>query len=439
MKSKGVIYLVAILFLIYFAPEGTYAQVLPAAKNDPCATPQNITQWVNCRVDVIAAARINQQGTSKQVELPSIADRSASLVDKTDAPDLFGLALNLAGINKGTSTSDNSNPTISTSFYGLYAALQHHDPLDPAFYLKHAGLRRASFTIGQGASESGSSNDAHPTLVGVKYLIINKRDASSSTNRTLLQDVSNRLRDATVNFAATEDEVETYIYDQLKTTLGYPRAGESEDDAVLRFGSERFDTTAKVDATLKQLTPDQQKAIDDIIVKRIGTAVELRAASQESFEKIRAKSQLSFTFQTKQRPDFGIDEYRTGLLYDVGVYQRLNLAVNATFDYDDSKVIGADKRGGRIAAEGYFHLTETKNIFTGKDPILLSSASEAKWLTGTKPIYTGQVKLTIPIFDGVSLPFSFSVANRKELINESKVKGRFGFTLDFAKLLKGLR
>jgi len=57
-------------------------------------------------------------------------------------------------------------------------------------------------------------------------------------------------------------------------------------------------------------------------------------------------------------------------------------------------------------------------------------------MSSAKPTYTGQVKLTLPLFDGVSLPLSFSVANRTELIKESEVRGRFGFTIDFAKLAK---
>jgi hypothetical protein len=66
---------------------------------------------------------------------------------------------------------------------------------------------------------------------------------------------------------------------------------------------------------------------------------------------------------------------------------------------------------------------------------MFSTSGEAKWLSGAKPNYIGQLKLTIPLFDGISLPISLSVANRSDLINEKTVKGRFGFTFDLTKLM----
>lgn len=427
-------------FILLFGVPQALSQDLPKASADPCANPQNITQWVNCRVDVIAAAQINQKGTSKQVEVPSIGDSTTSLVDQTDAPDLFGLALNLAGINNDDGTSNEPVPVISTTAFALYAATKGHDPLDPAFYLRHVGLRRLSFSLGQDSEEDGATTSAKKALLfGVKYLILNKRDASSVSNRSDLKKVSAALRDATVDFAAIEDDVEVYIYRHLKGSLGYPRVAEAEDDAMIRFVNDELSSSAKMAATLQLLTIAQQDEINQMIANKIGAAVRLRETSFEAFEKIRRRPQLSFSFQTKQRQEGGANEYRSGLLLDFGIYQRLNLAVNATFDYEDSKVVGGDKRGGRVAGEGYFHLNGERNIFSGKDPIILSFGGESKWMSSSGATHTGQVKLTFPIFDGLELPISFSVANRSELIKESKVRGRFGFTLDLAKLMKGLR
>lgn len=440
MPAKTTFRVLIVSLLICLCCAAAMSQELPSVKNEPeCTNPQNLTQWVNCRVYGIAAARINQTGTSKQVEMPSIAANTTSLVDQTEAPDLFGLALNLADLGD-EEDSNATAPTITTTAYALYAMTKRQDPLDPAFYQRHAGLRKWSFTVGRDGGKADDDTD-DATIFGFKYLIVNKRDASSMTNRTQLKNVSDAVKVAAVNFANVQNEIERYLYAQFGPARGFPDKAKDkdEDEAIVRFVREELKTPAQTQAMLGSLNEAQQKEIMEIIERRIEPAVGLQDAAMEAFEKIRRRPQLSFSFQTKQRRQDGADEYRAGLLYDVGIYQRLNFAANATFDYEDSKIVGGDKRGGRLAVESYFHLNRQREIFSGKDPITLSFQGEGKWMSGDKPTYTGQVKLTFPLFDGVSLPVSFSVANRSDLINESEVRGRFGFTFDFAKLLKGMR
>jgi hypothetical protein len=441
MRTKSAFRILLILLIICFCSATVaVSQELPSVKDEPkCTTPKDADEWLNCLVFGVAAARINQTGTSKQVETPSIAENTTSLVDQTEAPDLFGLALNLAGLNKdGNKDSNSAAPSITATAYAIYAGTKHQDPLDPAFYQRYAGLRQLSFTVGR--DNGKADNDADDAMIfGFKYLIVNKRDASNKSNRTHLTDVSNAVRVSSTNFLNLTDEVQRYLLAQFGPSLGYPTAGESPDEALNRFINERLSTADEMKAILGMLTPAHTKEIMRLVENRIDPAVNLQSTALEAFEKIRRKPQLSFTFQTKQRSKDGADEYRTGLLFDFGLYQRLNLAANATFDYENSKVIGGDKRGGRLALESYFHLNRQRNLASGKDPITLSFAGESKWMSAAKPTYTGQVKITFPIFDGISLPISFSVANRSDLIKESTVRGRFGVTFDMAKLLKGFR
>ena len=435
MRIKSPVF--AAMFFILLSSQQAWSQDLPTTPNDQCQTAIDFSAWINCRVDVIASARINQRGARKQVETPSIAESSTSLVDLTEAPDMLGAALNFAGVGSGDDDSGDSSTSITTSAYALYAAATERDPLDPAVYQKYAGLRRLSFTVGRDDPEEDGGERA--TITGFKFLILNKRDASNPSNREQLKVVSQRLRAATPNFLDVASDVQDFLYNQLGPSLGYPAGDESVVDAKIRFINEKLSNPTQTQATVRMLTVKQHDAINAIISAKIGTIVDLKDASLEAFETIRRRPQLSFSFQTKQRRRDGADEYRTGMLYDVGVYQRLNLAANATFDYEDSKVGGGDKRGGRLAVESYFHLNRQRDIFSGKDPVTLSFQGESKWMSGAKPAYTGQVKLTLPIFDGVSLPVSFLVANRTDLINESEVRGRFGFTFDLAKVLKGFK
>jgi hypothetical protein len=410
------------------------AQEMKPAAGDPCNSPADIDEWLNCKVDIIVAARMNQKGANKQVEVPSIADNTTSLVDQTEPPDLFSTALNLAALSSKTGEAEKTSFSVTTTAYALYALANKRDVLDPSFYVRHPDLRRFSFTFGRELpddEDAGSGERA--TILGFKFLAINKRDASLPRNRVRLKSVSRALRPAAVEFARMSFEVRQYLYNELAPALGLPTPATRESRVTF---DEEVLGTGRMQATLNGLNEKQLARINEIIEERVGPAVALREVSLQTFEEIRRAPQLSFNFQSKLRSEDGIDEYRGGVLFDYGLYRRINLTLNGTFDYEDSKSIGADKRGGRFAAETHFLLTPNKNLFNGKDPLVFSIAGEAKWLTEKKPTYTGQLKLTIPLVDGIEFPLSVSFANRRDLIEEKTVRGRFGFTLDFAKFLK---
>lgn len=413
------------------------AQDLKPAPADPCNAPPDFSQWINCKVDAIAAAKINQKSPNKQVELPSIADNTTSLVDQTEPPDLISTALNLAGLSSKTGETDKTSFSVTTSAYALYAMANKRDPLDPSFYMRHPDLRRFSFTLGRELPDDkdAAAND-RATIFGMKVLVINKRDASLPANRARLRAVSDSLRLATPELLKTSFELRQYLYNELAPALGLPAT--ATQASIVQFTDENLGT-GRMQATLGMLNEKQMERVNEIIESHIDSAVALKATSMEAFEKIRRKPQLAFNFQSKLRPGDGTDEYRGGLLYDFGLYQRVNLTLNATFDYDDSKKVGGDKRGGRVAGESHFLLTPGGDLFSGRDPVVFSVSGEGKWMSNAKPTYTGQFKLTIPVFDGVELPLSVSFANRRDLINEKTVRGHFGFTFDMAKLLKGFQ
>ncbi len=54
-----------------------------------------------------------------------------------------------------------------------------------------------------------------------------------------------------------------------------------------------------------------------------------------------------------------------------------------------------------------------------------------QWLTGQKPQYTFQVKLTIPLSAGIDLPIVYRYANRTALLNQTGAEARLGLC-DFA-------
>lgn len=422
-------------FFVLLSAQAASAQELKSA--NACDNSADFTAWINCKVDVIAAAKMNQTAPHKQVEIPSIADNTTSLVDQTEPPDLISTGLNLAGLSSKTGETEKTSFSVTTSAYALYSMASKRDPLDPSFYVRHPDLRRVSFTLGRELPDDKDAKDTDPaTIIGVKVLALNKRDASLASNRSRVQTVSQRLRDASPDFLKTSFEVRQFLYNELAAPLGLPAV--ATPASIVQFFDDHLSSSAQMKATLGLLSEKQMARIDEIIESRIDSAVALRDASMKAFEEIRRRPQLSLNFQSKLRPGNGTDEYRGGVLYDFGVYRRVNLTLNATFDYDDSKTIGGDKRGGRLAGETHFLLTPGDKLFTGRDPLVFSVSGEGKWMSNAKPAYTGQLKLTIPVAAGIEFPLSVSFANRRDLINEKTVRGRFGFTFDIAKLFKGL-
>ena len=429
MTIKKAIFIATIVTLALAPWSSSFGQ-----STDCTVAPKSFDAWLDCEIRNVATPIVNQRNPSRQVELPSIAENTTSLVDQTAAPDLVGLGLNLAGLNSKANGTGGPSPVVTTSAYALYSAAVQHDPLDPAFYAKHADLRRFYFTFGEDNSDEKTKGTA--LLFGTKILILNYRDASNPRNRVALSKVSARVSTLAVGTAQIADAIQRYLYEQLAPGLGFKRgATEAEENAnQFKFLQEHLNGDG-LQATLSKLTSKQRSEIKAMIAAGIESRVAFTEEVHRAVGTIRRAPQLSFTFQTKQRSDLGTDEYRAGLLFDYGLYQRVNLTINGTFDYQDSRIIGADTRGGRLAMESNFQLTPEKTIAGPNRPFVFSTAAEAKWLSGAKPTYTGQLKLSIPLFDGINLPLSISFANRTGLIKESTIRGRFGFTFDLTKLL----
>jgi hypothetical protein len=444
MPRKIILALASIVTFVAFLPTVIYAQSMSDPLKDCETRTRTYSLWVNCVTETVvrvATLEANQRHPSKQVELPSIAENTTSLVDQTSAPDLAGLALNFAGMKSQTDSTDpndnGASGTITTSAYALYAVATKNDPLNPAFYYAHPDLRRFSFTVGRDSGEDDSSNDS-ATLLGFKALIVNGREVVK--NRRRLDAIAQALDAAGPIFPTIQDAITDYLVRELAVTLGNCHQTPPAGSPAVQFLRTCL-SGAALTTTVAGLSPKQREDIAEIVANiAITTAsplLRLNETTADVIGRIRRAPQLSFTFQSKLRNNTGKDEYRTGLLFDYGVWDRFNVSVNGTFDYNDSKIIGGDTRAGRVAAEGIFQLTPNKSSFGDPRPILLSTAAEAKWANNNKSTYTGQLKLTIPIpgLTGVNFPISVSVANRSDLIDEKVVRGKFGFTIDITKLL----
>jgi hypothetical protein len=446
--------------------------------------PGSFNEWLNQQL----VAKINQRSNTKQTETTSQSDASTSLVDQSSATDLISAALNLAGLSNSSSDSSTStSPSVTASAYSVYALFKGQDPLNAKFYDEHAGWRRLSFTLGSdsGIGTSSTSSAQRATIAGMKVLVINKRDLSINPRKpnNSVEGIFGALQAATTAFGQISTEVALYLirnptvrtaiveptWEQfLEQELQLAKPDNKEqiqvlidnlhDDKTGSFGhlfmadpsqwtreerkyfSEEFQNKHFLSgfSDLVNLIGDTgSHDIDEIINRRLDTFPSLDRSIQSKIEQIRRAPQFSLAFTSTTRPGSGANEYVAETIFDYGIANRINLTLNNTFNYKDTKVLGGISRGSKFVGDLQFQLTPEKR-FSGRGPVTFDIGTEGDWMTKVKPTYKGQIKVKIPITDGIDLPVSVTVANRTDLIDERDVVGKVGFTFDTAKLFSFL-
>lgn len=262
--------------------------------------------------------------------------------------------------------------------------------------------------------------------------------------------------------ALAEDEVPKKIaiqetrLQQINDMLKYMAnpANRTLDPNLFVLGSNNLPTPSwtfeenayQVEFLNQYLGPDYRKNVGEEIANAIDQFVDqqltqgellafrnLDESARAAVERIRRAPQLALDFQTKQRR-IGIDEYLGTLVFDYGVADRINLTLNGSYNYLDSKLIGGDLRGFKFAGQLKFQLNG-ENLL-GKKPLFFDISTSGSWMNNVDALYKAQGKLTIPIADGIEFPVSVTWANRTSLIDEKEVRGQFGFTLDTARLMR---
>jgi len=412
-----------------------------------------------------------------------------------------GLSLaGLSGTNNN-STNSNS-VSVTTSAYALYAAAQGADPLNPGFYNRNAGWRKLSLTLGYEDEKLKTGATQRAQIFGAKYLIIDKRDPSRERHKADFKTIGDNLEKAAVAFGNLDEKVSYYfatnrtvkekilipqfrvflnerltsLQSQIPTKESEKQRIQADKDRItsllprvdsgrlfilnsngvppnrgesgewtreeLEFYTVNFrnpylgpDYRAKLKEAVGQQVLDD---LDGFISKQLTDTKafeDLSDATREALERIRRAPQFSFYFLTKQRPE-GDDEYTGETIFDYGVANRINLTLNGNYVYKNSKIIGGDTRGAKFSGQFRFQMTPEK--LTGRNPLFLSVSGDGEAFSGRKPAFHAQAKLTIPILNGLDLPFSVTYANQKGLIKENKIKGQFGFSIDTSRLLQAL-
>jgi hypothetical protein len=406
-----------------------YLPVQAQAQADPCKEKgdrQGFALWFPCRMEQIVAAKISQRNIIKQSETPNITGNSTALVDTSSAADFVGVGLNLAGLTSNSSDIKSTALSVTVSAYAFKASAARKDPLDPAFYNANRDWRKLSFTIGFDYPEGMEGNpNAKATIFGMKYLPLDRRDASHPQNRDLIKGVSDAVGISAVAINRILPRVVSYLFNLAKSS------GKLAPETTAQTFENGFNNPAFWQNTVYPLIgPKQLSDIDEIIAEEAGPLTEVKESAIKAAETIRKSDQIAFQYLTRQRSNNMPDEHKLESIFDLGISGRGNLTFNAAFDYIDNKM-AEDIKGGSFATALQYQLT--RDQLEGRLPWLLTFAADGKWMTHLTPTYKAQAKLTIPLAEGMEIPLSVTVANRTELIKESNIKGKIGFTFDVSR------
>ncbi len=425
----------------------------------PCigqSVPSNFSEWLNQLVQAaLDKAKVleNGKGSSRQKETPSGDDRSVSLVDQSSSTDFLSTAVqlvpvsNISGLAAGQQTGSmadasrqgSGSGSVTVTGYSLLAALSKRSLTDPTFYKEHTNARRVSFTLGTAASDVATDGTSKVgTIVGLKLAVINGRDLYSTTGRMAATEVQRANTARTQIANALFDRMQRLIFEACQPD-GHCELGKPPIDQVLyvaaftnfwiRFNDHMNDL---------MLSAALLKEIDSLVQQALPGYESYQKLVQEVYDKVRNGRQLAISYQVVKRPDNGNNDHRAEASFDYGLTDRITWTWNASFDYKDRKQL-PDSRGGRIATEFKGNVTPESLIPLGRAPVTLSFSGEAKWMEMTKPQYTFQAKLSIPLGTGLDLPIAYRFANRRVQIGQNDSEARLGLTVDVGRLVQLLK
>jgi hypothetical protein len=425
------------------------AEWAPEASKDPTWDFYR-NNFLSSEYDAVAAAAaaVNEASTSRQTEAPALATNSTSLLDRSAAPDLLGLALNLAGLSGAFESDDEEGDAnsiaIVTTAYAIQSAITAQDPLDSHRYCDETSrrLRRASINAAYDSvddeNESSDGDVDHATTVGFKYTIVDRRDACE-------YDLDpQKLVDAGIAGDAAVTQINFEVCRQL---------GEMTTDGMTcaRFLNKQW---ASNRAAFERVNADR---LVEIAKLHSTENTALRFAIDEAIERVRTAPQVAVNFNARlEEGDATTNVYSAKLVWEWGPNERWSFIGNLGGEYDDRRqdktaTVDTDDGYGAVAALQFEYKIDRTvlNLLRRKQPgvdtaeTIEMAQMPIRWITGAKgewrseveDTYSVQTKLVIPITSGLELPISITYASSSELIEEDEIRGQVGFTLDTSKLL----
>jgi hypothetical protein len=395
------------------------------------------------RAQYVVAAE--DESVDTQVSSDASSSGSTSLVTQGSVPAILGFAVDNGGLLKST---NGSTITFRGNVAGLAKAfsgkgfISGYDEDSPAARF----LRRAAFSFSFDASRGDqpgvfTGNKQQISNYSLHLDLYNKRDPRDARYR---EDWKKFLSGVSESLSGQIQSSFSVLYNPSTRTWNDPALQSWYvliDQNLRNAKAEQVETIfldqlAKAPKNLSDTTLTELRSFD----KRFKAWLDER---EIILDKIAKAPIVSFEY-INDRPLNSATLSKFNLIAELGFGPRLDLSFNGALTMFNKKpsTPGVNRvRDFQFATQfdvpfGEIGLGIGKPVlsFAGRYERLMADATTTAGTTvpntqGT--IGVGQVKLVIPIKNsGVRIPFSFSFANRTELIREREVRGNFGFTFD---------
>ena len=380
---------------------------------------QDLNSWLNARIDSVVAVRVSVRSSSKQPLIPVGSASDANLVDRANMPDISGVSIKLPNEPASTSDTHGAASAISLTPYALWGIIQG-SPLDPTRYMKLRSLRRVGFSAAFDTDSTGKTS----ALVQFKVVVIDRGTALDVDGGGAIR---SRLKRATRGFDTIQEFVDSLLYE----TVGTGR-NQSRDDFTNSLAQ-----GGGFAGVLAEAGPNVLNAIDAFITQNIDAFVSLRSTVD------------SLQTATNSKPEFaiGLTSNNAGLepssvraiaILDVG-RGRYDLTFNAGYQHVRASDTTGDQDRVVAAAQFLWRMTPEDRL-TGRSPITLTLAASAA--ADVNELSDGlakvQLRLMLPLAEGVNVPLSATWASKTDLIDESTIRGQIGFTFNITQLLDAI-
>lgn len=429
------------------------------------------------REDLLKALEIKQlqeqtRRTDKQVGPPASAAGTTTLAEKPGFAEILGFAIEHGAIQKAVS---GTTLNLSTTPYA-FTALNGGDT--QSNYKKHGYLTRlgisADFNIQNQDNPLVSARRSQLADWSLRLRLSKDRSTRSDDVEKIWDDISAEfarpsivITDMLRSTFQSDVELEAQrrlIVDHFIGLTAQPsviaiRASALTRDQKIDQVAEKFICQAKTEIADGirsgnfNISQDSKERIIRVTLPAYEQARNAKAAAlrlfDERIEALSYKPIFSFAYNDV-RPTSGINYSELKMLYQKKTGEPISLIANAGLAlYHKPNTALRQQTVRDFAATLSFEGT------AGRSPFLLESKDESqitysfsgryqrifenRFFPGRKAdIAFAQFKFNLPMFSGMSFPFSVTYANGSELIKEKHVRTNFGFSFDTDKLLKAL-
>ncbi len=417
--------------------------------------------------------------TDKQVGTSPTSSGSTTLVEKAGFAEIFGFAFEHGAIQKDDS---GTNLTLSTSPYSLMRLFNFVDTAKNFERFQHWRRLGISATFDTAKNNTATSMGMLDSK-DLQELSVKLRFYGDRSTRTLdfvkkwedqgvkqaYQDEVNKIGKAlsaafnVKRFGANDKWNAEYIVFRKKimtaaSKVSLPSRGTSmttqqETDKKNEFvkliltilKEEIYDAVKEDEGKNLLLSEERKNLITKEIIRSLAPNNQAVTDAQKKLAKLleeHNRSMVGTIAYTLHQGELGSD-YSEGKILFEGFIDPVEIVANAgiSLRHDPNGMAGQSTirdYSAAVSVEGKFdnfEFIQNLNSANFSKATISASARIVRLEDQNDEMGIGQAKLEIPIAAGISFPISVTWATRTEFINEEEVRGNFGFTFDFDKLL----